>query len=114
MSLNFNYEKVSGPKTFDDGEGNIVRHPTLACLIWYTIPLGLVEITKKNVPEWRFRVAVYEKLFGSLRTIKGEDACMTKQDIVDYIGLRTNAALITRAQFMRQMALRLEREMPNE
>jgi len=113
MSLNFNYSKCSGPTT---AEGSDDMHPTLNCLIWYTIPIGLTDITQENVPEWRFRLAMYERLFGTFRTMdEGKVDCpMELADVQDYVGLHTNAINLTRPKFLKQVAQRLTEEMTRE
>jgi hypothetical protein len=102
MALHFDYTTVPGPKTFEY-DGQTTMHPTLHTLIISSMVVGLGEITEKNLPEWRFRLATYERLCGSLRTVAGADAPFTKQDVADYVGLKVNVTDTTRAAFMKNM-----------
>jgi len=115
MSLNFDYHLVPDHITtspFDDSK----IHPVTNYLIWSSLLTGIGSITKANVDEVFRRIAVLQKLNGSdiqySDSISGDwvEIYLTKEDIVNHIGLWTNASSLTEAQFNRKIMDRLSRE----
>lgn len=64
-------------------------------LIWDTMTVGLGEITEKNLDEWMYRLCIMGRVCP--REMK-----ITRQDLVNHIGLRTNASTFTRAAFKKR------------
>jgi len=115
MALHYNHTQIPEDKRVYEFEGETHMHPTLYALTFYTIPIGLPTLTEENVDEWMARLAIYERVFDCLRTknVDGKcvDAPMTRQDLLDYIGLVTNANKYTRNQFMKNVWARLDSEL---
>ena len=60
MSLNWDLTKIDDFESINtDAERGITN-----ALIYATIGCGLEEITVANAPEWNFRLAMYQKVFG--------------------------------------------------
>ena len=70
MSLNWDLTRI------DDFEGinTKAERGITNALIYATIGCGLEEITVANAPEWNFRLAMYQKLYGN-QLQGGSDAC---------------------------------------
>jgi hypothetical protein len=107
MSLNWDLTRIDD---FESINTKAERGITDA-LIYATIGCGLEEITTKNAPEWNFRLAMYQKLYGDWLQ-GGSDLCnergeadpdhkherdcyasypLTWQHVERRIGLSTNA-----------------------
>lgn len=115
MSLNYNYSAVPDYITVSPFDENRI-HPVTNYLIWSSLLTGMGSITKSNVDEVFRRIAVLQKLNGAdiqyvdplskdLREIY-----VTRQDIVNHIGLWTNASTLTPAQFDKKMMSQLSRD----
>tara|TARA_R110002110_G_scaffold26640_6_gene97695 strand:- start:95 stop:514 length:420 start_codon:yes stop_codon:yes gene_type:complete len=118
MSLNWDLTKIDD---FESINTKAERGITDA-LIYMTIGCGLEEITAKNAPEWNFRLAMYQKVFGNMLQ-GGSDACaerepheqherdcyasfpLTWQHVERRIGLSTNAfPSLSRTKWIRRLA----------
>lgn len=115
MSLNYNYSAVPDYITVSPFDKERI-HPVTNYLIWSSLITGIGSITKSNVDEVFRRIAVLQKLNGSdiqyvdpltndLREIP-----VTRQDIVNHIGLWTNASTLTEVQFDKKIMKELSRE----
>lgn len=76
-------------------------------MVFMTEVIGLDELTKKNLPEWKFRSAFLHCI--------GRDIAPRKQEIPfrileAYIGMRTNATILTRHKFYKKWIGCLERQ----
>lgn len=115
MSLNYNYASV--PEHFTVSPFDKERiHPVTNYLIWSSLLTGIGSITKSNVDEVFRRVAIIQKLNGSeisyCDSLSGDwvEIYLTKQDIVNHIGLWTNASALTPAQFDRKIIEMVSRD----
>jgi hypothetical protein len=98
MSLDWNITKLKDAESIfvHDDEGNRKRmDPTYESIIFYTMIVGIGEITEANKDEFFARVALHEKLFGAVVTMPGEDGKVidvftTPEDIEHMVGLNTN------------------------
>lgn len=96
MPLSYDTTKCKPPAT--DRE-NYVRGD----LIWATMPVGIQEITEKNYREFYARLHIIGKL---------DDTSyqhITREEVQRWIGLSTNASLMTRAQFLKTIGNRMDR-----
>ena len=108
MSLNFNLAGIKNYKEvcyFDSSEGQGAKKMSgvTNTLIWDTMVTGLNQINEKNIGEWLFRLYVLDKIFPRPEQI-------TRQDLVNHIGLTTNASSMTRAAFKKKAMSMLEGE----
>jgi len=79
--------------TRNEPEGKQKWHTVTNTLIWGTMSVGLGKITAENIDEWSFRLALIQKLFGTdIQFGDGRKVQLTRQDVVNHIGLRTNVS----------------------
>jgi hypothetical protein len=104
MSLNYKYADVA-----EQFHGNPFapdeQHPVLNLLIWATMIIGINQITEKTEKEFYSRICAFrgiDPLFGVLE-YNDTDYKITKFDIHNHIGLRTNATPITKAQYAKKI-----------
>lgn len=117
MSLNYNYSAVPEQYTVSAFDKDRI-HPVTNYLIWSSLLTGISSITHKNVDEVYRRIAILQKLNGS--DIQYVDPLsisqdmieiyVTRQDIVNHIGLWTNATTLTPSQFDKRIMERLSRD----
>lgn len=106
MSLDF---KLGGIKNYEevcwtDAETGGKQLTDLThTLIWNTMTVGLGEVTEKNLDEWMYRLCIMDRVYP--REMK-----ITRQDLVNHIGLRTNASTFTRAAFKKKAMNMLDGE----
>jgi len=119
MSLNWDVTNVKGFKelayedvgvVYEDAGGEVRVRRAAESLIFATMFTGINTITEKNVEEFFLRIYMWEKSFGALRFSNGEPKFFTLKEIVPFIGLKTNASPLTKAQFKNNLARSL-REM---
>lgn len=71
--------------------------------IWATVGVGIPVLTADKVGEFYKRVGFWERINGAYRmNDKGEDVRFTRTDVERLVGLRTNASIHTKAQFIRK------------
>lgn len=99
-----NYEEVCWFKN-DDGSDKL--NPKTEGLIWLTMAIGMGSITEDNADVFFSRISTYEKLFGSILSMYGdngrEEVPITPEDVYAHIGLRTNVAKESDASFRKGM-----------
>lgn len=108
MSLNYNYEKV--PEQFTTNPYNDLQHPVTYYLIWMSMSGGYGSITKSNVDEVYRRIALIQKLDGPAVMFQDDGIYITRQDIVNHIGLWTNASTKTPAEFDKWFVKRMQEQ----
>ena len=84
-------------------------------LIWLTMAVNMGQITEKNWRQFYTRVAFVERVFGARRRNReGGHVYFTPAEVKDHIGLTTNVAKMTDAQFtkhtFKNFALDCERD----
>jgi hypothetical protein len=72
-------------------------------VIFMTMFIGMYEITEKNVAEFYSRAKFYQVVFGAFLKNKGKDRFLTKKEIYQHIGLKTNASPMSKARFLSQV-----------
>lgn len=113
MALTWDVSEVDesvrlGPR-FENGEEYEGLSVLTETLIFATMMLGIGRFTEKNAAEVYARLSVYEALHGTLVSTMTDDGPkprpITVQDVLDHIGLRTNAAFEdeTRARWMKRL-----------
>lgn len=106
MALAWDATACDLPTPLDDNLSN-----TRQSLIFATMVVGINEITADNARDFFLRVNFYERLMGAYRfavdTEKPDEGAQpllfTYEDILQFVGLRTNAGRITDAQFRKNM-----------
>lgn len=115
MALNFDLREIpQETRTFfvseeDKKEGIGYRRPKTEALIWLSMILGIDELTKKNVDEWWWRICFLHTIDSPYFSIdksileKYKIPCspweVTKGDLIQHIGLKTNVTTFTRHKF---------------
>ncbi len=117
MSLNWDLTKIKNQDQLcweKDDEGNDKLNPVTESLIWLTMGVGYGGITEDNASDFYSRVAMYEKLFGTMlsywKDSKKISVPITPEDVHSHIGLRTNVSKDTDASFRKRIVENFIRE----
>lgn len=94
MALTADYTGVRDWNTIRGNEA--VTRDTLALM---TMAVGMYEITEANARDFYARVSFWEKVNGAQRYDDGTPVYLTPEDILRFIGLRTNASPMTEAKY---------------
>lgn len=110
-----NYKELCWEKNEDDTS---TLNPVTESLIWLTMGIGIGKITEDNASEVYCRVAMYEKLFGTMLSYwkDGEkvSVAITPEDIHSHIGLSTNVGKETDAAWRKRTIQNFVREQKNK
>jgi hypothetical protein len=114
MSLDFDFKDMiervgrteynritTNPQT--RGQEDMQWHAVTDCLIWASISLDLGTITEKNVDEWTWRISLYQRLRGPYLKSKDGAFRITRKDIEDHIGMRTNVITEIRSKWLKKV-----------
>jgi hypothetical protein len=108
MSLNYDLTKIeNSDELFENDRMNAVTES----LIFYTIFIGMNQITNDNSAKFFERVYLYEKLFGASVSFIDEDNNRVERkikyaDIRRHLGLHTNATSLSDTAFKNNMVKR--------
>src|SRR5574338_219821 len=102
MSLNFDLRKIPDAVKTDPRDSTKLN-PITEALIWSSMSIDLGEITAKNVDEWMLRLALSDKLFGTMLHKDREPRPFTRAEVEAHIGLRTNVSTKNRAYFTKRV-----------
>ena len=117
MSLDWNLTKINNNievcwEKNEDGTDKL--NPVTESLIWLTMGIGMGSITEENQSDFYCRVAMYEKLFGTMlsywKDSKKVSVPITPEDINNHIGLTTNVSKDTDASFRKRIVENFVRE----
>lgn len=106
------------PLTWDSTavEGDLSENDlaTRHALTFATMGIGINRITEDNAREVYARLSFYEKVNGAYRFATDENGetsplFFSPEDVVRFIGFRTNASPMTKAQFYKNVWLSHER-----
>ena len=98
MSLNWNIREVEDWKKKQRSKKN---RAILDAIIWSTLVVGISDITKKNYAKFYARLTAWEHLKGTHLYKGNKPYYITIEDIMMWIGLRTNAGTMSAAEFER-------------
>ena len=96
MSLNWSIEKVKDWRKKNRSKRN---REILNALIWSGLIVGISSITEKNYAKYYARLTAYEHLHGTYLYKGNKPYYITIEDVMNWIGLSTNVAPLTAAQF---------------
>ena len=103
MALNWNIGRVTNHGTVcykGKGDNRELREIT-SVIIFLTMPVGINEITSKNVDEFCWRLEVLKMLDEAKYGQAAPNTLWpTHEDVRRHIGLNTNASRMTEAKFM--------------
>lgn len=117
MSLDWDLTKIENRQEVcweknDDGSDKL--NPVTESLIWLTMAIDMGVITEENQSDFYCRVAMYEKLFGTMlshwKDGKKISVPITPEDVHSHIGLRTNVSKGTDAAFRKRIVENFIRE----
>lgn len=77
-------------------------HPVTDALVWKMMAIDMGTITAKNVDEVWFRVRLLQLLDGADLKSQTRDIFISRQDLVDHIGLSTNVSTKSRTEWLRR------------
>ena len=117
MSLNYDLGEIQDYKNLcylpdevdEDGKETFSINPVTRALTFLSISIGMREITKKNWQEFFIRVAPYEAVEGASLHKPGASypaipRPITKEDVVNHIGLATNVTTRNANEFLKNLA----------
>jgi len=124
MSLNWNVSNIADSNAVcfhhfeEDGEPQRELKQSTNQLIFLTMVVGMGRITEGNHKEFFKRVALFERLHGSVQIVMGDkgfvDAPYTLEDIRQHIGLTTNVSEEKPAAWRKRIIESWERDLVNE
>lgn len=94
MALTWDNTAVKDIDSLTDDES-----ATIEALIWATMAVGINHITLDNARDFYARVSFWEKIAGAYRFDPNGPVYLTPEDVLRFVGLRTNASPKTKAQF---------------
>lgn len=100
MSLNFDYSRCIDRELWTDRDYDV-----LDTFIWGTICVDLGTITEENIPEWLFRMKMYDAVLGPFfsKKYQNEDRFpLGVSHLRKFIGLRCNVADMKRKQWLKK------------
>lgn len=110
MPLSFNYENVVNKDVVcTDPSDPDKYHPVFNALIWLSMICGYNQITEKNYTKVHERIAMYEQVSGAFLHRSNDDGKpvpvrITEVDVALYVGMTTNASLLTDAEWVKKIA----------
>jgi len=89
-------------------KGDRMLNPVTNALIWHSLNTGIGTITRENASEVFARIKLVETIYGASLRKGGEDRPITSLDVLQHVGLKTNASfkIETRASFLKRHAAR--------
>jgi hypothetical protein len=121
MSLDWDLTKIKNSEEVcweKNEDGTDKLNPVTESLIWLTMGIGIGNITEDNASEVYCRVAMYEKLFGTMlsywKDSKKVSVPITPEDIHNHIGLSTNVGKETDAAWRKRIVQNFVREQSNK
>lgn len=98
MALTSDYRAIEGYDSLTDDE-TVTRD----CLVWASMATGMNTITVENAREFYARASFWEKVNGAYRHKDGEALYFTPEDVLRFVGMRTNASAKTKTQFYKSV-----------
>jgi hypothetical protein len=117
MSLNWELKNVQDWETkcfYEAEDGKKMLHPVTHVIVLATTFLGIPEITDKTALEFAKRLRLYQGVFGALMRKGDEPHYIGAADILNHIGLKTNAQKDSRTAFMKRVWDALDKEVAYE
>ena len=100
MALNFDYTRCADRESWSDRDYDV-----LDTFIWGTICVDLGTITEENIPEWLFRMKIYDAVLGPFfsKKYQNEDRFpLGVSHLRKFIGLRCNVVDMKRKQWLKK------------
>ena len=102
MSLNFDLRKIPESVRTDPRDPTKMN-PVTEAIIWSSLSIDMGSITEKNIDEWMIRLALSDKLFGTMLHKNREPRPITREEIAAHVGLTTNVSTRTRSNFVKRV-----------
>ena len=112
MSLNYDLTKIENSeelcwKPDEENEGEFNMSIITNTLIWSTLSIGMNKITEANAKDFLVRCDLFADILGAPMYIwQGPDKIdqrLTYQNIIDHIGLSTNASTDSKTVFLHRI-----------
>jgi hypothetical protein len=108
MSLDFNYKNVADQSLITNPHDDEEYHPVLNAMVWLSMYCGYSKITKDNAEQICLRIRVWQHMHGAFihkrrETNSVSAVYITLRDVEAYIGLTTNADVLTDAAFAKRV-----------
>jgi hypothetical protein len=112
MSLDWSLKDVKDHELncFKEEEGKRYLKSVTHALLFATMPIGLGEISEKNITEFHWRNLFCEHTGLTFLDYDGDKRVFTLEQLRMHIGLRTNVSKLTRKQFIKQRIENVERD----
>jgi hypothetical protein len=98
---------TTSPFSREDGGTGEQWHPVTEAIVWRLMAVGMSSITLENLEKVYIRVRTYEHLADTAMAFeRNGKLCrcpITRQDIINHIGLSTNVSTLTDAQFKQKI-----------
>ena len=107
MSLNWDCTKVRDKQEVLEGTEWLKAN----AIIFSTMAIDMGQITEKNVDEFYAR---YKGLEFAIKNTVAEGVTVTRADIARRVGLSTNVATRTRAQYLKRLGEMIMRDIDRE
>lgn len=108
MALHFNFSKVHDHQRVTTNPADPEEwHPVADALVWLSMICGFNRIDEKNYDRVALRIAAYQVVAGAYlgRIVLGKRSpvYITPQDVKRFIGMTTNATVMTDAQWLKHL-----------
>lgn len=108
MALHFDFSKVTDNySVITDPHDETQWHPVADGLVWLSMICGFNRITQANHGKIASRIAAYQQVCGAylLFNVEGkpDEVYITPADVERFIGMSTNASLMTDAQWLKRL-----------
>jgi len=127
MSLNWNFTGCPSWKATEekneDGkvryamhlpDGSRIPWSVTDALIWATMMVDIGWDIPKNIDEFVFRVAYYQKALGAMMSTDAKERPITSAEVRAHAGMSTNVATTTRKKFYAKVARIVEQRVAEE
>ena len=101
MSLDWNLTKIRESNLLcwtKDSNGEDRMNPRTELLIMLTLILG-VQITEKTHKEFWRRLEIFQHINGPMLHSAKEDILLTQFDVLQHVGMKTNADVVSKTKF---------------
>ena len=103
MALNYDLTRVKDyKKLWNRSDERLEMKEPYRTIIFCTMIVGMREITEENCSKFLERVSFVERTQGSFFYKNRKPLYISEKDINRMIGLKTNASLLTKAQFIKR------------
>ena len=108
MALNYNLQQIENFDNLyvEEKDGMFSLNRVAHTIIFHCMSVGISEITEKNWEQFYDRVTMWEKIYGTqfLDSETRQPIYTSKEDVKSMIGLKTNASLSSKSEFLKRLS----------